>query len=85
MLVRKSKFVFLSGVTLGFDFVFMALLAWYTDLFVRTELEGPLQPQFLNVWFLGWGSFLLWFMHHWRSHWSSAKGTHLPLRKTGAI
>lgn len=81
-LLRKSKFVYLSGVTLAVDFIFMAVLAVYTDLTSGKQT----QPMFLNVWFVGWGSFLLWFMHYWRSHWTSSSDEALPTqRRTGAI
>ena len=88
LLIKTSRFAFLSGVTLGFNFCFMAILALYMDVFVRTEEEGSLQPLFLNVWFMGWGGFMLWFLHHWRTFFTSAKASYSSLpnqRKTGAI
>mmetsp|Transcript_9990 Transcript_9990/g.25287 ORF Transcript_9990/g.25287 Transcript_9990/m.25287 type:complete len:162 (-) Transcript_9990:458-943(-) len=84
-LVRRARFAYLAGVTLGFLFVFMALLAWSKDLATGMVM----QPQYLNLWFAGWGSFMLWFMHNFRSHWQRAAGG-LPItagtqRKRGAI
>jgi hypothetical protein len=87
MLVRKAKFAFLAATTLALDFVLMAFLAWYQDLFVREKGGPPLQPQFLNLWFIGWGCFLLWFMAHWKQYWmGETSGPALPVaRKRGTL
>mmetsp|Transcript_6825 Transcript_6825/g.15296 ORF Transcript_6825/g.15296 Transcript_6825/m.15296 type:complete len:166 (-) Transcript_6825:354-851(-) len=82
-LVCKGRFVYLFGVTLGFLFIFMAFLAFFMDF----KNGNQTQPLFLNVWFIGWGTFMLWFMHHWRGHWSTSKSNepYLPLKRSGAI
>lgn len=85
---KRAKFAYLSGVTLGGLFIFMAVLAVYTDL-TSTESEEPTNPLFLNAWFVGWGSFLIFYMHNWKTYWTetgrSGLPTKAPVRKSAAI
>mmetsp|Transcript_11876 Transcript_11876/g.23312 ORF Transcript_11876/g.23312 Transcript_11876/m.23312 type:complete len:165 (+) Transcript_11876:163-657(+) len=81
-LVRKSKFVYLSGVTLGFMFILMGVLGAYSTFIASEPTE---QPFFLDAYFVGFGGLLLALMHHWRGHWSSTAQQGLPTRKRGAI
>ncbi|GBG34307.1 Hypothetical Protein FCC1311_105302 [Hondaea fermentalgiana] len=80
-LVRKWKFVYLAGTTLGFMFIFMGLLGFYGG-FLRSEPTQ--QPFFLDAYFVGFGGLLLAYFHHWRAHWKSTSEA-LPTRKRGAI
>lgn len=68
----RSQAALRSAGVAGLVFVSMGLLGWYVDSdvggaaqawreAVHLEEADELQPAFLNVWFLGWGGFCVWY------------------------
>jgi len=82
-LLVNWKYVYFSGMATGLLFLFMAVLAVYTDFVMNSQT----QPLFLNLWFVFWGSFMVWFMHHWQNHWKAetSRASSNGLRKTGSL